>query len=1025
MGALLRSAAEQPDRAIAELEIVRKAERLEFAVRHLPPAKLRDQPRTVLDDIREQALRTPDAPAIVYESGTVTYRQLVGRAAFLADRLLDAGVVAGNPVAVCLDRTPDLIAALLAAMWIGSPYVPLDPDHPLARRLEILKRSHAALVMTDAISGFDDADIKQIAVHELGEADAGFVPPPQVSGELAYLMFTSGSTGRPKGVEIEHAALRNLLCAMQSRLNLSLQDILLAITTSAFDISTVELFLPLMLGARIVLGSREAAHDGHALKGLLAGSGATVMQATPATWSMLFDAGWLGGGMLKAICGGEALTPGLSSRLLERVPTLWNAYGPTEATVWATVQDIDKALAQSYEGKASVPIGNALTNMATLILDNHQAPVPEGAAGELYIAGAGVARGYLDDPLLTAERFPSIRISASHSERCYRTGDIVRREDGRLVFLHRRDQQIKFHGFRIEPAEIEMQIEAFPGVAHAVVDLRNDGAGQRMLAAYVVAENGTIEPQVLRGWLANRLPSYMVPQAFVNLSRLPTGPTGKVDRKALPAPTRVASSSEAASKPRTNTERRLLEILKELLVDTSIGVSDSFFDLGGHSLAAAKVFVRIAQVFGVTLPVRTLSFAPTVSALAAAIDDALAGRPLSQGRDFADNLRRDAALPERIRPQNRLPAVEPAQILLTGATGFLGGYLLAELLERTSATLHCVVRAESPQLGRRRLIESLVTKNLWREELAERVKVYTGDLTADRLGLDDATSNHLRETVGAIYHCGAQVSFVLPYPELKRANVDATMVLLELACAGKPKAFHYISTLSVFDQLRYFDGGEISETTLPELLSEPLSGYAASKWVAEQLVWQAKKRGLPATIHRSGIIAGHSRTGFWNPSELIPTAIKGCIQLGIAPALDIGILMTPVDFVARAVVASSHSGLSSAAFHPVADQALKLSQITAWLRNCGHNIENVPYDEWRAHLREVLASGQENALAPVSSLFLEPIAGGSDLTIPELLSESRRPNYTNRQAAAALGWEEMSLATIDEEVFRRYVRAMA
>jgi nonribosomal peptide synthetase DhbF len=387
------------------------------------------------------------------------------------------------------------------------------------------------------------------------------------------------------------------------------------------------------------------------------------------------------------------------------------------------------------------------------------------------------------------------------------------------------------------------------------------------------------------------------------------------------------------------------------------------------------------------------------------------------------NLRLDAVLPDHLRPQGGDLKAIPRDILITGATGFLGSYLLAELMATTEATLHCLVRGESHEDAKQRLVNALSTKDLWTEAWATRLVVHRGDLEADALGLDTETAAYLAATVDAIYHCGAQVSFAIPYPDLKAANVGGTMALIELACGGRPKALHYISTLGVFDQVAFFNHRKIEEETIPELLGEPLTGYAASKWVAEQLVFSARRRGLVATIHRPGTIAGACDSGVWNRTDLVPRAVKSCIQLGAAPDLAVSISLTPVDFVARAIVAVARSGPPyQMAYHPIADQPVTFADMFKWLRLEGYRLDTLPYDAWQSRLREALQHGQRNALAALSRLLLTPLSEARDLTLPELFMGGRRPWFTNDAVASVVGRESISAAAINQRIFLGYAR---
>jgi amino acid adenylation domain-containing protein len=535
-------------------------------------------------------------------------------------------------VGVSLQRSLDLPTALLAVLKAGGAYVPLDPSYPQERLAFVLEDGQVAVLITER-SLRENLPASAAQVVEIEDA---FAPTPAIGGpaatpeNTAYVIYTSGSTGRPKGVEVRHRGVVNFLESMARRPGLAAGDVLLAVTTVSFDIAVLEIFLPLAVGARVELAGRDVAADGARLMALLESSGATAMQATPATWKMLLEAGWQGKPGLEALCGGEGLPADLARELLARVGpdgTLWNLYGPTETTVWSALQPVTAADAE----RPLVPIGRPIANTVIHLLDRNLEPVPAGIHGELYIGGEGLARGYLRRPELTAERFvPDGTGVAVSGARLYRTGDLARYlADGGLEFLGRADHQVKVRGFRIEPGEVEAALAKAPGVREAVVLAREDRAGDRRLVAYVVSSGVNTgeapKAEELREALGRTLPSYMVPGVFVFLDRLPLTPNGKVDRKALPAP--ELSRSEGDQEylaPRTPVETSLAAIWAEVLGVERVGVRDDFFALGGHSLKATSVLARVRDGLRADLPLSVVFERRTVEGMAAAVEAALA-----------------------------------------------------------------------------------------------------------------------------------------------------------------------------------------------------------------------------------------------------------------------------------------------------------------------------------------------------------------------------------------------------------------
>ena len=587
-----------------------------------------------------QVDRTPDAIAVRFQDQKLTYRDLNSRANRLAHHLVSLGAGTEVLVAICVERSLDLVIAMLAAMKSGGAYLPLDPSHPPERRDAILHDSGAKILITDQAVSQDMRAAGACAVVSLEnewkniarQSDANLAVVVRPDG-LAYVIYTSGSTGRPKGVQVEHCNVTNFLFAMRKRPGLLASDVLLAVTTVAFDIAGLELWLPLTAGASVIIASRDETTDAYRLMNILERSNVTLMQGTPATWQMLLAAGWTGNPRLKVLCGGESVAGSLADELLARCGSVWNMYGPTETTIWSSVH-------QAKAGEAAVvPIGRPIGNTTMYVLDRNMQPVPIGARGELYIGGAGVARGYLGAPQHTAERFVADPFSTEADSRLYRTGDSVRqRRDGTLEFLGRVDRQTKIRGYRIEPAEIESVLRQYPGLQQAAVMVR-DHSGEKQLVAYLVPSHkdhgrapqsdATRGPQSapatsndnfgqaeLARFLREKLPDYMVPSAFVVLDALPVTPNGKLDWKAFPAPD-YRVQEIALILPRDATETRLARIWEEVLDVHPVGVTDSFFELGGHSVLGTRLFARVEKEFAKRLPLGTLFEAPTIEKLAA------------------------------------------------------------------------------------------------------------------------------------------------------------------------------------------------------------------------------------------------------------------------------------------------------------------------------------------------------------------------------------------------------------------------
>jgi amino acid adenylation domain-containing protein len=617
---LLREACAAPDASLASLRIVSNAD---LAQLHAWNATIAEYPATQLvhELVEQQCAATPGTSAVVCGRESLTYAQLDGRANAIAAALEARGVGPGALVGISLERSLDLVPAVLGVLKTGAGYVPLDPSYP-RDRLEFMAQDAAiAVLITDAASreAFSwPADQVLLLDANVGAGLSRTAPKRPGTDAVAYVIFTSGSTGKPKGVQVPHRAVVNFLCSMRATPGYRGGDRLVAVTTLSFDIAVNELLTPLVSGATVVLATRTQALDGFALRALVEESGATLMQATPATWRMLLEAGWQGGAGFRAMCGGEALDRDLAQRLLASGVELWNMYGPTETTVWSTCWKVER--------DAPISIGTPIANTTVWVLDAANRPTPVGVPGEIWIGGDGVTLGYLHRPELTAERFVPDPFRPGEKAHIYRTGDRGRwRNDGTLEHLGRLDFQVKVRGYRIELGEIEAALASHASVAQAVVITREDRPGDVRLVGYVAGATGQAPLEAaLRDHVKRMLPEYMVPQHVVVLPAIPLLPNGKVNRKALPAPDLSARDTASFLPPRTPLEKEVATIMGQVLGLPEVSVEDDFFALGGHSLLAAQLTAKLNRALGVNMPLRTLFEAPTVARLATAVEVARA-----------------------------------------------------------------------------------------------------------------------------------------------------------------------------------------------------------------------------------------------------------------------------------------------------------------------------------------------------------------------------------------------------------------
>jgi amino acid adenylation domain-containing protein len=673
---LLEGIVADPEQRLSELPLITEPERQQILVEWNDTGRDYPKDKCVHELFENQVEKTPEAIAVVFEDHQLTYRELNQQANQLAHYLRRLGVGSETLVGICVERSIEMIIGLLGILKAGGAYLPIDPDLPRERMAFMLEDSQALFLLTQARLGELLPDFTGARVmmdsdwQEIGRENPSNVGRPQGADNLAYVIYTSGSTGKPKGVMVNHRSVVNFLASMAREPGMSETDVVLAVTTLSFDIAGLEICLPLIVGARIVLARREVAADGLRLAEQLKECRATVMQATPATWCMLLTGGWQGSRALKILSGGEALSEELAKELVLRSASLWNMYGPTETTIWSTVQKVSTTV-------GSIALGRPIANTQIYILDKLLNPVPIGVPGELHIGGEGLARGYLNRPELSSDKFIPNPFSLDLARRLYKTGDLAcYLPDGNIVFLGRVDNQVKIRGYRIEPGEIEAVLRQHPDIRESVVKLHEDDEGSRRLVAYVVVRpevaptavggkpryrlpNGEIDvkerlpiitdrhsvlmkerpdgahlrpvPMLdnpvlsaadLRAFLCGKLPEHMVPSIFIFLEALPLTPNGKVDRKALPAP-QPAESNQSFVAPRTPTEELLAHIWAQVLKIDKFSIDGNFFELGGDSLTAMRLVARLSQETGENVHVRTVFDKPTIRALAAAVSDSI------------------------------------------------------------------------------------------------------------------------------------------------------------------------------------------------------------------------------------------------------------------------------------------------------------------------------------------------------------------------------------------------------------------
>jgi amino acid adenylation domain-containing protein/thioester reductase-like protein len=985
---------------------------------------------TLYDLISDQARRSAERTALCFGGETLTYSGLMDRVAHLAARLTGAGLRKGGRVAILLDRSPDLVAGMLAVWRAGGAYVPIDPDLPEQRIGFMLADAGVAGVLTSrALAGRTGAASQAFRIFVEDTKAHPPQPPagaaPGMREDSAYVIYTSGSTGQPKGVEIRHGALLNCILGTRELIGFNADDRLLALTTPSFDISTVELFVPLVAGGVLELGEDYLLADGARLAARIDRCKPSFVQATPSSWKAVLAAGWNGDPNLRMAVAGEAVTRGVAEQLLSKGGKLFNLYGPTETTVYVTGCEI-----KSDPGQP-IRIGRALPNTRLYILDGRLQPVPVGVTGQLYIGGDGLARGYVGRPELTRERF--VPNPFRPGELLYQTGDLARYlVGGDIVWLGRIDNQVKIHGYRVELEEIEAALRSIEDVHDAVATTWLDASGEKQLVAHIIAKAHSASAARLRDRLRDVLPAALIPPYILFRDRFPLTASGKIDRGALPPPEPGRRLARADAGPATPTERLLSEVWAKLLgvAAEGIGRDDDFLDLGGHSLLLSRLMADMRRLFGVTFSLRAFFEASSLKGLAALIDEARRSPPAQPdpcqpmptiqsgwGKERMAFLHREAELPSNIAAARGLTFQAPAEIknvFLTGATGFLGGYILNELLRGSGADIHCLVRAKKGLAAKARIEQQLRDYALWQDDERwrldwdARVHVVSGDIILPRLGLADRMYESLARETDCIIHSAAHVNFIYPYEALKATNVLGLHEVIRFALHARLKPMHYISTAAIWpmgSEQTFFESDPLEHGKLLNL------GYDEAKWVSEKCIVNAAERGLMSARYRPGEIGGDSKTGRCVLNHFLLASLKGFLQFGAMPLIDTRIDVAPVDYVAKAIVHLAVRGNPlSGAYHLTNPRSWHMSKALDHLRDLGYQFDEVRFDELR---RALLGSDDfsENALFPYQ-------------TILENMEERslQLPNYDCEQTLRELEGSGITCPPADAVLFETYFR---
>ncbi|CAI1759526.1 Linear gramicidin synthase subunit D [Serratia proteamaculans] len=937
--------------------------------------------QSVLDHFIQQVAYFPEKLAIVSNNKHITYRQLDDASNQLCGRLQQQGISPGGYVPLVALRTPELLIGMLAIIKAGASYIPIDAQYPEKRIQDIVRQSASKTIILSNLS--IDFEIKDSSINPLviDNITSGELLPFELikpNGDAtAYIIFTSGTTGSPKGVMIEHHSLLNIVLWHNQKFAMDHQSRSTLMAGIGFDVAQWEIWAALTSGGTLYLPDEETRLQPSALLNLFAHHQITHAFVPTVLVADIVNAPQPENLALRYLfTAGEKLNPVDLSRV--NYP-LVDYYGPTEATIFASWNPVSCATQH-----APATIGRPVADTEIFILDDKLQPVSDQQPGELYISGSCLARGYLNNPQLTAEKF----ITPPHfaGKRLYRSGDRARwLPDQRIQFLGRIDDQIKIRGNRVELGEIESIMAQVAGVkaAVAIVTQPQDPANKQIVAFLVADKNAPELLERVKQRLKETLPSYFLPADYLLLERLPINANGKTDKAALLALSRPAQST--VTETLTGRRQAIATLWRNLLGIASIHADDNFFDVGGHSLLAAKLVTAIDQQLGIKVYVRDIYEYPTINRLAQALDERSGHALPTVDSEPVRALQDDVWLPEGVtfNPDYDLRQISsPKAILLTGATGFVGAHLLAELLTTTRAELHCLVRDRHQQSPQRRLDEILARYQIaLSAEQRARIHLIPGDVAEQDFALPPERYAALSQQVDIIYHSASAVNFIQPYSYMKRDNVQGLREIIRFAAHQRTKPLMLLSTISVYSWGHLHTGKRVMresddiDQNLPAVITD--IGYVRSKWVMEKIADLAASQGLPLMTFRLGYATCHSRTGVSASYQWWGRLVKTCIASGTLPALqDLREGLTTVDYMTQAIAHVSRNpqalGKKFNLIHQHQNNLTLQDFFSLLEREFGYRFRPLPFEQWRAQWEH----NGDAPLYPLLSLFRDNMVNG-------------------------------------------------
>ncbi|MFW5498811.1 MULTISPECIES: amino acid adenylation domain-containing protein [unclassified Maridesulfovibrio] len=964
-------------------------------------------PHTLFSLFQDASRTNPNGPAVISSDGLLTYAQLSRQAEAIAQWLEGKIITAGTPVGISIPKGAMQIAAVVGICASGAAFVPIDHELPELRRETLINEAGLEIVLTeDIVSG----------LQPIHEEDKLLQRPPTQPDELAYVIYTSGSTGKPKGVAISHEAAVNTILDINRRYSINRNDRIFGVSRLTFDLSVYDIFGAFAAGAALVLpddkGQRDPAHWLECLSFYQC----TVWNSAPALLQLAIEYAESSNKYLPLLrtvmLSGDKISPDTPARM-KRIATnsaIHSLGGATEAAIWS----ICLPISDHKPSDGPIPYGYPMDNQQWHVLDESLQPCPEHVLGDLYIGGKGLAMGYYKEKTRTDKAFIH---HPETGQRLYRTGDLgTITAEGILTIAGRRDFQVKVNGHRVEPTEVEHILGDHAKVSNLSVVALRTGAATKLVCYYI----GTAAEGELRDYASKMLPRYMVPSHFMQLEKFPVTPSGKIDRKALPEPAKETSDPMSEDTPLTETELKVAGIWNSLLKRENTHPEMDFFSAGGDSVLAARITLELRKAFDTEFALPRFFESPTIRGLASYFGTQNADSTHSPERQektrepekVVDILHTSvlakhpsansigSLVPADLAKRSATISAEIKKPFITGATGFVGSHILAALMKSRVEKVFCLVRAKDKENGLERIMKTASDYGLDFQNDLHKIEIVPGDLSEERYGLCPDEFEQLADEADSIFHSGALVHYIYSYETLLGPNVRGVREAVRLACTGRLKHIHHISTVSVFSPIR-------AETSLRIYEEEPIDqdmqvfgGYPQSKWIAEKILNQAAEHGVPVSIYRPGLVTGSSRTGGWNKEDFLYRIVKGSMQAGCFPDLDRTENFLPVDVVAEAITYIAMNNSDKRFFNIDGFNPVQASTLITAMHKAGAQLDGVPYGEWRKRIDK-----PGNALLPLLPIFPQEV---------DPVKISKQLIFDNTNAKEALEKSTVVFPKIDE-----------